>query len=298
MAAVEIIGLKKSYGKITAVKDVSFSVNPGEILGIIGPNGAGKSTTIKILLDFIKADSGEVRLFNGPMSEELKNKIGYLPEERGLYKHLTALELILYLASLKGIGKKVSENKALELLKKTGMLEYKDKKNKEMSKGMGQLIQFISTIIHEPDLIILDEPFSGLDPVRTEAVQNIIADFREQGKAIILSTHQMNKVEELCNRVLMINKGNTILYGEISDIRAQFRKNSIQLEIEGDLEDLPGVIEKKEKNGSIELILAPEQSPQDILDHILNQDISIHRFEISTPSLNEIFLDLVGAEYV
>jgi ABC-2 type transport system ATP-binding protein len=232
------------------------------------------------------------------MRESLKGRIGYLPEERGLYKRLTAIELVLYLASLKGLDKPVAGGRAYELLEKTGMLEYKDKKNKEMSKGMSQLIQFIATVIHEPDLIILDEPFSGLDPIRTEAVQNIIAELRERGKAIILSTHQMNKVEELCDRVLMINKGQTVLYGGVMETRSEFRKNSVQLEVNGEIGVLPGVIERRSKNGSIELILEPGQTPQSILDLIRNQGIEIHRFEVATPSLNEIFLDLVGVNDV
>ena len=216
MTAVEVNHLYKSYADVTAVNDLTFSVDPGEILGLIGPNGAGKSSTIKIILDFMKPDSGEVKIFGQQMNEALKDHIGYLPEERGLYKRLTAIDLILYLASLKGMDKATAEKKADILLEQTGMLEYKKKKNKEMSKGMGQLIQFIVTIIHEPELIILDEPFAGLDPVRTETIKNIIGNLRDEGKAIILSTHQMNKVEELCDRVLMINKGHTVLYGDLN----------------------------------------------------------------------------------
>lgn len=294
MTAVEVNHLFKSYANVNAVNDLTFSIEPGEILGLIGPNGAGKSSTIKIILDFLKPDSGEVKIFGMQMNEALKDLIGYLPEERGLYKRLTAIDLILYLASLKGMEKAAAEERANFLLEKTGMLEYKKKKNKEMSKGMGQLIQFIVTVIHNPDLIILDEPFSGLDPVRTETVQNIIADFRQEGKAIILSTHQMNKVEELCDRVLMINKGTTVLYGDIAETRAKFRKNSVQVETNQQLGDLSGVVDRKFSNGSIELILGPDISPQIILDQIRNRGIDINRFEVTMPSLNEIFLNLVG----
>jgi len=245
MAAVEVSHLCKTYADVTAVNDLSFSVDPGEILGLIGPNGAGKSSTIKIILDFMRPDSGVVKIFGQQMNEALKDQIGYLPEERGLYKKLTAIDLILYLSSLKGMDKAMAEEKANVLLEQTGMLEYKNKKNKEMSKGMGQLIQFIVTIIHDPDLIVLDEPFSGLDPVRTEAIQNIIGNLRDEGKAIILSTHQMNKVEELCDRVLMINKGRTVLYSDLVETRAKFRRNSVQVAIDGELGDLPGVIDRK-----------------------------------------------------
>jgi ABC-2 type transport system ATP-binding protein len=296
MKAVEVDHLYKSYADVNAVHDLTFSVDSGEILGLIGPNGAGKSSTIRIILDFIKPDSGDVKIFGQQMNEALKDQIGYLPEERGLYKRLTAIDLILYLASLKGMDRATAEKKAHVLLEQTGMLEYKKKKNKEMSKGMGQLIQFIVTVIHDPELIILDEPFAGLDPVRTETVQNIIGNLRDEGKAIILSTHQMNKVEEVCDRVLMMNKGHTILYGDLMETRAKFRRNSVQVTVEGEIGDLPGVTDRKTTNGSVELVLAPDTSPQTILDRLRDQGLAINRFEVTTPSLNEIFLNLVGVD--
>ena len=294
MTAVEVNHLYKSYADLTAVNDLTFSIEPGEILGLIGPNGAGKSSTIKIILDFMKPDSGVIKIFGQQMNEDLKDQIGYLPEERGLYKRLTVMDLILYLASLKGMDKTTAELKANELLEQTGMLESKKKKNKELSKGMGQLIQFIVTVIHDPELIILDEPFAGLDPVRTATVQNIISNLRDEGKAIILSTHQMNKVEELCDRVLMINKGHTVLYGDLQDTRARFRRNSVLVATDGDLVDLPGVVDRKLHNDSVELVLAPGTTPQTILDRLRDRGITINRFEVTLPSLNEIFLNQVG----
>jgi ABC-2 type transport system ATP-binding protein len=294
MYAVGVKNLVKTYGEVVAVDDLSFDVEQGEILGLIGPNGAGKSTTIKILLDFMKPDTGEVRIFGQGMNESLKNRIGYLPEERGLYKRLTAMQLITYLASLKGQDKKTTLLKATELLQKTDIYENRDKKNKEMSKGMSQLIQFIVTVVHDPDLIILDEPFAGLDPVRTEAVQSIITDLRDKGKSIILCTHQMNKVEEICDRVLMIHKGHTVLYGDVMETRAKFRKNSILVSAEGEFGDLPGVVDKVLHNGSAELVLAPDTSTQIILDHLRNQGIVINHFEVITPHLRDIFLEKVG----
>ena len=297
MRAVEVNHLYKSYADVTAVHDLTFCVDAGEILGLIGPNGAGKSTTIKVILDFMRPDSGEVKIFGRQMNEALKDRIGYLPEERGLYKRLTAIELILYLASLKGMDKAMAEKKANVLLEQTGMLEYKKKKNKEMSKGMGQLVQFIVTVIHDPELIILDEPFAGLDPVRTEAVQNIIGSLRDEGKAIVLSTHQMNKVEELCDRVLMINKGHTVLYGDLSETRAKFRRNSVRVASDEELGDLAGVIDRMPNKDSVELVLGPDATPQAILDQLRDRGITINRFEVTTPSLNEIFLNLVGVDH-
>jgi len=297
MKAVEVHHLFKSYAGKTAVKDLSFSVNPGEILGLIGPNGAGKSSTIKIILDFMKPDSGDVKIFGHQMNEGCKNQIGYLPEERGLYKKLTAIDLIVYLATLKGMDKVSAEKKANVLLEQTGMLENRKTKNKNMSKGMGQIIQFIVTIIHDPKLIILDEPFSGLDPLNTEIIKNIIGKLRDEGKAIILSTHQMNKVEELCDRVLMINKGQAVLYGDLKETRARFSKNSVQVNVVEEFGDLPGVIDKKFNKDSIELVLAPDTTPQIILDQIRDRGLTINRFEITTPSLNEIFLNIAGGNH-
>ena len=297
MKAVEVNHLYKSYTGKRAVEDLSFSVDPGEILGLIGPNGAGKSSTIKIILDFMKPDSGEVKIFGQQMDEACKNQIGYLPEEKGLYKKLTAIDLILYFASLKGMDKSSAKEKADVLLRRTGMFESRKKKIKEMSKGMGQVIQFIVTIIHDPKLIIMDEPFSGLDPVNTELMKNIVSDLRNDGKAIILSTHQMNQVEEICDRVLMVNDGSEVLYGSIEEVKARFRQHSVQVNVEGDIGDLPGVIEKKLNKDSVELVLATDTTPQIILDRMREQGIKINRFEVKTPSLNEIFLNIAGGDH-
>lgn len=297
MIPVEVNHLYKSYTGTLAVQDLTFTVNQGELLGLIGPNGAGKSTTIKIMLDFMKPDSGDVKIFGEPMSEARKNEIGYLPEERGLYKRLTAMDQILYLASLKGMDRSLAGQKAEELLRRTGMLESKKKKIKEMSKGMGQIIQFIVTIIHDPELIILDEPFSGLDPVNTDIMKNIIGQLRDEGKAIILSTHQMNQVEELCDRVLMINHGNEVLYGDLQEVKGSFKKHSVILNVEGEIGELKGVIDRKFHQGTLELELDRETTPQNLLDQLRERGIIINHFEIKTPSLNEIFLHIAGANH-
>ena len=294
MTAVQIKHLYKSYSGSPAVEDLTFSVSPGELLGLIGPNGAGKSTTIKILLDFLKPDSGEVRIFGEAANEALKNKIGYLPEERGLYKRLTAIDQILYFSSLKGMDHSSAREKADHLLRRTGMLESKQKKIKDMSKGMGQIIQFIVTIIHDPQLIILDEPFSGLDPVNTEMMKHFIAQLRDEGKAVILSTHQMNQVEELCDRVLMINHGREVLYGNLQKIKDSFKEHSVRISVEGEPGKLQGVIHRKVEKGMIDLALSPETSPQSILDQLQKEGRTINHFEIKKPSLNEIFLQLAG----
>jgi len=280
-----------------AVKDLSFSVSPGELLGLIGPNGAGKSSTIKIILDFMKPDSGEVRVFGSEMSEASKNRIGYLPEEKGLYKRLSAIEQILYLASLKGMDARSAKTKADELLRRTGMWESRKKKIKEMSKGMGQMIQFIVTILHDPEVIILDEPFSGLDPVNTELLKTLVGQLRDEGKTIILSTHQMNQVEALCDRVLMIHKGMEVLHGSLAEIKGKYTRHSVLVRIDGEIGEVPGVTDSKPNRESLELILEPDTEPQSILDHLRKQGRTIKQFEVTTPSLNDIFLDIAGADH-
>ena len=280
-----------------AVKDLSFSVSPGELLGLIGPNGAGKSSTIKIILDFMKPDSGEVRVFGSEMSEASKNRIGYLPEEKGLYKRLSAIEQILYLASLKGMDARSAKTKADELLRRTGMWESRKKKIKEMSKGMGQMIQFIVTILHDPEVIILDEPFSGLDPVNTELLKTLVGQLRDEGKTIILSTHQMNQVEALCDRVLMIHKGMEVLHGSLAEIKGKYTRHSVLVRIDGEIGEVPGVRDSKPNRDSLELILEPDTEPQSILDHLRKQGRTIKQFEVTTPSLNDIFLDIAGADH-
>jgi ABC-2 type transport system ATP-binding protein len=294
MLAVEVNHVVKAFADKVAVDDLSFSVAPGEMFGLIGPNGAGKTTTIRMMMDIIKPDSGGVTIFGEKLGEATKNRLGYLPEERGLYKKLSVLETIVYLASLKGVERHSAEEKASELLSQTGMSDSKKKKIEELSKGMGQIIQFIVTIIHDPQLVILDEPFAGLDPVNTELLKGMVADLRNQGKAVILSTHQMNQVEELCDRILMINHGRTVLYGDLSEIKARYRGNSVLLNFKGELGEIPGVTDKRPSKSYTELILDDKVTPQQVLAYLMSHGIEINRFEVATPSLNEIFLKEAG----
>ena len=297
MPAAEVNHVFKSYVDKAVVSDLTFSVARGEIFGLIGPNGAGKTTTIRMMMDIIKPDSGDVTILGEKLSEASKNKLGYLPEERGLYKKLTVIDSIIYLASLKGMNRRAAEEKAEQLLDRTSMLPHKNKKIDELSQGMEQIIQFIVTIIHDPELVILDEPFAGLDPVNTELVKRMFVDLRDQGKAVILSTHRMNEVEELCDRMLMIDKGSTMLYGNLADIKASYRSSSIILDFEGELGELPGVIEKRTHKGHVELVLDGSTTPQQILEQVVGTGIVINRFEVATPSLNEIFLKVVGQNH-
>ena len=294
MPAVEVSHIIKAFADKIAVDDLSFSVSKGEIFGLIGPNGAGKTTTIRMMMDIIKPDSGEVTIFGDKLGEDIKNRLGYLPEERGLYKKLRVIDSIVYLASLKGMDKNSVMGKADRLLNQTGMSASRRKKIEEMSKGMGQIIQFITTIIHDPQLVVLDEPFSGLDPVNTELLKDMFLELRNQGKAVILSTHQMNQVEELCDRILMVNNGRAVLYGELGEIKSRYPKNSVFVDVKGELGKVPGVTEKRAHKGYIELVLDGRTTPQQVLAHLVNRNMVINRFEAATPSLHEIFLKEVG----
>lgn len=297
MPAVEVNRVAKLFADKTAVSDLSFSVEQKEIFGLIGPNGAGKTTTIRMMMDILQPDSGKITILGKKLSETIKNRLGYLPEERGLYKKLKVIDSIIYLASLKGMGTRSAEKKADELLKQTGMLPAKNKKIQELSKGMAQIIQFIVTIIHDPDLVILDEPFSALDPINTEMLKSMVVDLRSKGKAIILSTHQMNQVEELCDRILMINDGHAVLYGNLKEIKSKYRSNSVILDFEGELGQIPGVTKKHDHKSYVELILDRNITPTQVLERLVNAGIVINRFEVATPSLNEIFLEVAGKNH-
>lgn len=278
------------------VSNISFSVDHGEIFGLIGPNGAGKTTTIRMMMDIIKPDSGIVRILGERLSEASKNKIGYLPEERGLYRKLSVIDSITYLAALKGVERALAKNRANELLKQVDMLAHKEKKIEALSRGMGQIIQFLVTIIHDPQLVILDEPFAGLDPVNTELLKEMLFDLRGNGKAVILSTHRMNEVEELCDRLLMINAGRRVLYGELAEIKHNYSYNSVILECEGDLEDMESCAEIRKHKDYVELLLDEQTTPQQILKRLVDIGILVKGFKVATPSLHEIFLKVVGRE--
>jgi ABC-2 type transport system ATP-binding protein len=289
-----VLGVSKSFNHNLVVDSISFNLKHGDIFGLIGPNGAGKTTTIRIMMDIIRPDSGEVFIFGERFNELAKNKIGYLPEERGLYRKLTVIDSLIYLASLKGITHDIARNRAEELLALVNMLPHKNKRIEELSRGMGQLIQFLVTIIHNPRLVILDEPFAGLDPVNTELLKGIILKLRDEDKAVVLSTHRMNEVEELCDRILMVNKGRQVLYGKLTEIKSRYRSNSIILEFDGQLPKLDGVKRIQKHKNYAELFLEESSQPDEILAQIVKNKIKLYRFEVSTPSLNDIFIHVVG----
>jgi ABC-2 type transport system ATP-binding protein len=295
MFTVEVNHLAKRFGDIQAVKDVSFGVEPGEIFGLLGPNGAGKTTTIRMMMDIFKPDFGEVSIFDGTMDLEKKRRIGYLPEERGLYKDQKLESALIYLATLKGMVEREARSQLTGWLERFDLIDYRHKKVQELSKGMQQKAQIIVTLLHDPDLIVIDEPFSGLDPLNTRLVKQILDEQREKGKAIIMSTHQMYQVEALCNRIVLINKGRTVLYGLVNDIKRNFAGNAIVVEGQGDFNQLPGVLETRRHNSSWHLALEIGTDPQTVFQTLAGRDgIRIERFELAEPSLDDIFINVVS----
>jgi ABC-2 type transport system ATP-binding protein len=291
---ITVTNISKSFGEIKAVNDVSFEVYPGEIFGLLGPNGAGKTTSIRMMLDIFHPDTGQISIFNGKIDEGVKNRIGYLPEERGLYKDLKLEQTLVFLASLKGISEKSAKSKLLDWFKRFDLLEYRQKKIQDLSRGMQQKAQFIATLIHDPDLIVVDEPFSGLDPVNTRLVKKIIMEQCEAGKTIIMSTHQMHQVEAMCNRIVLINEGRTVLYGEVEKIKRDFTGNEVTIKGSGNLDGIPGVLEIRGENDEYHLILDGETSPQSIFRVLAQRnDLNIEKFEISEPSLEDVFISVI-----
>ncbi|MFI5384475.1 MAG: ABC transporter ATP-binding protein [Methanosarcina thermophila] len=295
MHTVEFQSVSKSFSEKSIVKDISFSIRQGEIFGLLGPNGAGKTTLIRLLLDIIRPDTGEINVFGKLLNQTAKNRIGYLPEERGLYRKTELLDMLVYLAQLKGMPKKQAHLNAESLLKSLDFYQYKNKKVEELSKGMQQQIQFLSAIIHDPELIILDEPFSGLDPVNTKIVKTKILDLRAAGKTVILSTHMMEQAQTLCNRILMLNKGRRVLYGTVEEIRREHGRNSLIVEF-AEKEDLNAIreisgIKKITESGKlIEIFPETGINTQILLEELVRR-ANILRFEQALPSLNDIFIE-------
>lgn len=297
MDSVLLNKVTKRFGSTLAADDVSFHVRPGEIFGLLGPNGAGKTTTIRMILDIIRPDSGQISVFNGPMTEVKKNRIGYLPEERGLYADLKLMDIILYLASLKEMDKGAAVTAAESYLRQLDLWEHKDKKLRALSRGMHQKAQFIVTVLHDPDLIIVDEPFSGLDPVNTEIIKKMLLDLSGQGKAIIMSTHQMHQVEEMCDRIVLIHRGRVVLEGEVDQVRRQFAGNTIEISGSGPFDRLAQVQLSHHRNHTWKLTLADGVTPQEILRELVGrEEFTIEHFSMALPSLNEIFIRSVEQE--
>ena len=295
---LSIHGVSKSFAGKIAVEDVSFTVQPGEIIGFLGPNGAGKTTTLRMALGLIKPDSGEVKLFDGlPGDEKSFGRIGFLPEERGLYKKQTARESIAHMARLNGMKGKQAFKIADEMLDKYGLSEAKRKKNKDMSKGMAQKVQLLAAIAHDPEFYILDEPFSGLDPVNQQVLESIVREIADRGRTIIFSTHVMEHAERLCDRIILMAGGRKVFDGPTDEALAQAPRRMV---IGSDDEKLKGLMSPFAKNiteredGALNLILQDTAQSQDILERCVAEKINLTRFEPKQPTLHEAFVAMVG----
>ncbi len=296
MHTVEVSHLKKAFGPTQAVDDVSFTVEKGEIFGLLGPNGAGKTTSIRLMLDIFRPDAGTVSILDGPMTEAKKNHIGYMPEERGLYQEMPLEACLIYLGTLKGLSKAEARRRLKPYLERFDLAQHKTKKVKELSKGMQQKAQIINTILHGPELLIMDEPFSGLDPVNTQLAKDLMLELRQQGVTILMSTHIMHQVEEMCNRIVLINQGRNVLYGEVAQIQRQYSGHAVRVRVEGELPALAGVEAVVPHNGAVQLMLDQQTSPQDILQQLVSRQSAIEQFEIALPSLDEIFIQVVSKQ--
>jgi ABC-2 type transport system ATP-binding protein len=293
---LRVENVTKRYGEFTAVDSISFDVRAGRVFGFLGPNGAGKTTTIRMIVGITAPDEGKIELFGEHVSPKLQDRIGYLPEERGLYKKMKIFEQLRYFAALKNVPQKMADERIDFWLARMNLQDWKKKKANDLSKGMQQKIQFISTVLHDPDLLILDEPFSGLDPINVETLLEIIAELKAQGKTIIFSTHLMETAERLCDDIILINKSRKIIGGALRSVKESFGKNMIALRAAGG----NGVLEDKNLVSSIiehadgkELVLAENADAQILLRRLIENGARVTKFELIEPSLNDIFIEKV-----
>lgn len=293
---LKVSNLRKEYDRVVAVDGISLTVNRGELFGLLGPNGAGKTTTIRTVLNIIQPDSGEIAFDDKPFSPEMWNILGYLPEERGLYRKSKIINTILYFASLKGLSERDARPRAQYWLERFGLKDAAHRKVEELSKGNQQKVQLICSILHKPQLLILDEPFSGLDPVNQILLKDILLELRQQNVAIVFSTHQMEQVEKMCDNICLINKGKVVLSGALHDVKKRYGTNSVRLEYEGDgsfLKTLPFIKRADVYQNYAELELVDIQQSRELLGKLDNK-VSLRKFEIIEPSLQSIFISVVG----
>jgi len=303
MTMIQVQDLVKRYGDIVAVDHLSFDVIEGEIFGLLGPNGAGKTTIIRVLMDIIQADEGRATLLGRPPGQA-KDQVGYLPEERGLYRNLRVLDTLVYLAELKGVSRPSARERAMRLLERVELSDWADRKVRDLSRGMQQRLQFVACLVHDPAVIFLDEPFQGQDPINVERLKGFVAELHRQGKTVVLSTHQMNLVEALCDRILLINHGRAVLYGRLAEIKQRYASNTVLVRAPDLPSELPGVTEIAPDDASsggprgrtFNLTLAEEADPQQVLRALLDREVRVQAFEVAPVPLEEIFVTAVSGE--
>ena len=288
--------VKKSYGDKTVVDGISFEMNHPGVFGLLGTNGAGKTTTIRMILGILKKDSGEIN-WNGKKVERKNVNFGYLPEERGIYPKIKIIDQLTYFAKLKGMKEGPAKEEIKKWAEKLKVSDYLEMTAEKLSKGNQQKIQFIASILHSPELIILDEPFSGLDPVNTELLKNVIIELVKEGKYIIMSSHQMSSIEEFCTEVLILNKGKTVLQGNLNDIKSKYPANRISVIVDRNIDNIIKDLALEiyiEKDNNYEIKIQSEEDGYKLFKELSNQDVKVTKFEIKKPSLNDIFIEKVG----
>jgi ABC-2 type transport system ATP-binding protein len=293
---VKLDGVTKSFGDFIAVKELSLTVRAGRVFGLLGPNGAGKTTTIRMIVNITAPDSGTISVFGRKIDSELQNRLGYLPEERGLYRRMRVVDQLKFFAELKKVRGKTIETKIDEWLARVKLSEWKNKRSMELSKGMQQKIQFITSVIHDPDLLILDEPFSGLDPINVELLKEVVLDLKRAGKTIIFSTHQMEIAEKICDDICLLNRSQKIFEGSLRDIKRSFGRNSVAVRCEGGdgVLDDPSLVSKLVRHADeAQALLAAGADAQVLLKRLIAAGAVIGKFEMVEPSLNDIFITKV-----
>ena len=296
MNAVLLDKVCKSFGQVHAVDNLSVRVPAGSVYGFLGPNGAGKTTTIRMIMNIIRPDSGRIEILEDGHIEGVKNRIGYMPEERGLYRKMTVRKVLAYFGAIKGLDTKEIAHSVPQWLERVDLAGWADKKVEELSRGMHQKLQFAVTVINEPQLVILDEPFSGLDPLNQDLLKTIILEMRDEGKTVIFSTHVMHEAEKLCDFILLINKGRPILDGRLDEIRSRQSAHTVSVELEGDsgfVETLPMVKSVNSEGNRLDVTLTDADTQQFL--QTLMRRARVRAFEVKVPSLHEIFVNLVGA---
>ncbi|HEU4390807.1 MAG TPA: ATP-binding cassette domain-containing protein [Blastocatellia bacterium] len=295
MRVVTLNNVTKRFDQFVAVSDLSLEVRQGTIFGLLGPNGAGKTTTIRMISNILGPDSGEIRVLEQQPSPALQERIGYLPEERGLYKRMKVGDQLLFFASLKGVPKWEARKRIGDWLARLELSAWRDKKASELSKGMQQKVQFIAAVLHEPELLILDEPFSGLDPVSVNLLKSVILDLKAKSKTIIFSTHQMEQVEQMCDDICLIDHATKVLGGSLRDVKRSFGRNTVLLDYEGPDSFLNEDVAKRVNRfpNHLEVLLQDGADPQEVLRRAMSAGGRVNRFELVEPSLNEIFIECV-----
>ena len=301
-SVISVDGVTKRFSGHTAVKDLSLEVPQGAVFGLLGPNGAGKTTTIRMIMDIIRPDEGRVTLFGGAgTGRDLSARIGFLPEERGLYPKMQVLGQLAFLAEIKGLSRRDAMRLGREWLERLGLGEWTDKKVEDLSKGMQQKVQFISTLMHDPDLVILDEPFSGLDPVNTNAMKDVVVDFARRGKTVVFSTHIMEQAERMCDHIVIVARGEKVVDGRLADIKAEYGKSNLALEFASNKEQAVPILQDRnlflsvdDYGASAEGEMAPGVDGDTVLRALVGAGVGLSRFEVVEPSLQKIFIAEVG----